>query len=199
MIVEHDGYIPCVDSTAVIDAHATIIGNVTIGAHTVVLAGSIITSEGAEVHIGERCVIMEHALIRGAGIHPCIIADHVLVGPHSSVSGAVIKAGCFIATGAAVFNGSLLEEGTTVAVHGIVHIETYCPPSTFVPMQYIAFGNPAVIYSPEQAPTVHKELFSTGLTHIVFGFDSSHMTNADATRAICEKYTQALQSHQNDK
>lgn len=61
MLVEHDGYIPCIDSTAVIDAHATSIGNVTIGAHTVVLAGSIITSEGAEAHIGERCVTMEHA------------------------------------------------------------------------------------------------------------------------------------------
>ena len=199
MFVKHCGKRPVIHKLAAIEPGAIVSGDVTIGPHTVVLAGAVITSQGAPVRIGEKCIIMENAVIRGAGKHSCIIENHVLIGPHAHISGATIKGKCFIATGAAIFNGSILEEGTVVTVNGIVHIAAHCPPSTFVPIGHIAFGDPTTIYSPEKAPAFHKKLSSIGFTKMVFSFDSSDMTNAEANYALCEKYTRALSKHKNDE
>jgi acetyltransferase-like isoleucine patch superfamily enzyme len=32
--------------------------------------------------LGEHCIIMEQAVLRGTARHPVRLADHVLVGPH---------------------------------------------------------------------------------------------------------------------
>src|SRR6266550_181392 len=96
MIIEHRSRAPRIDPSATIAPGAVVSGDVEIGAHTVVLAGAIVTAQGAPVRIGEYCVLMEHAVIRGAGRHPCHIADHVLVGPHSHVTGAAIGRRCLL-------------------------------------------------------------------------------------------------------
>lgn len=77
MLIEHRGVSPTIDSTAVIAPSAIISGDVRIGPHTAVLAGAVITAEGAPVHLGARCVTMEHAVIRGAGRSACTFGDHV--------------------------------------------------------------------------------------------------------------------------
>lgn len=95
MLRTHRGLRPRIDDTATISPDAVISGDVTIGPRCVVLAGAVVTSEGAPVRIGEGCIVMENAVLRGAGDHPCTLADHVLVGPHAHVSGASIERGCF--------------------------------------------------------------------------------------------------------
>ena len=199
MIIEHQGKRPSIADSAVVAASAIISGDVVIGPHTRILAGAVVTSEGAPVHIGERCIIMEQSVVRGAGVHPCSIADHVLIGPHAHVSGATVECCCFIATGAVVLNGSVVGEGSVIAVNGIVHISTYCQPSSFIPLGHIACGSPAKVYPPDEAPAVHAQVASLGFTDIVFGFDSSRMTNREATRELCERYTRALGSHRDDQ
>ncbi len=199
MIVEHRGRRPLIDPSATIAPGAVVSGDVEIGAHTVVLAGAIVTAQGAPVRMGEYCVVMEHAVVRGAGRHPCHIADHVLVGPHSHITGAALERRCFVATGAAVFNGAILEEGTVVAINGIVHIATRCPASTFVPMAHIAFGVPAKIYPPTEAPSVHKLIASLGFTKTVFGFDSGSLSDASAVEELCKRYARALAHHRDDQ
>lgn len=37
--------------------------------------------------IGEHCVIMEHAALRGTSRAPLEVGNHVLVGPHAHLSG----------------------------------------------------------------------------------------------------------------
>ena len=199
MIIEHHGAKPVIDTSATIAPSAIISGDVAIGPHTVVLAGAIITAEGAPVRSGERCVIMEHAVIRGAGIHPCTIADHVLIGPHSHVTGASIGRQCFIATGAAVFNGAALEEGTVVAIHAVVHISTRCPTSTLIPIGHIAFGDLARIYPPDQAPAFHRAVAAVGFTKTVFGFKAKTLVDPEAIKELCDRYSRSLSRHQEDR
>jgi carbonic anhydrase/acetyltransferase-like protein (isoleucine patch superfamily) len=172
---------------------------VVIGAHTAVLAGAVITSEGAPVRIGERCVIMENAVLRGAGRHPCTIADHVLIGPNSHVTGATIGSGCFVATGATVFNGAVLDEGVVVAINAIVHIATRVGRATRIPIGHIAFGDPAKIYHPDDAVEVHQAMSAVGFTQTVFGFDSATLADADAVRKLLDRYTNALREHSDDR
>lgn len=116
----------------------------------------------------------------------------MLVGPHSHVSGATVGPDCFLATGCAVFNGAVLGRGTTVAVHGIVHVACRCPPETFVPIGYAALGDPARLYGPHEMAEARAALAEQGFTRSVFGFDSAKMSNADATRELCRRYANAL-------
>ncbi len=199
MLIEHRGLRPVISARAVIAPSAVISGDVEIGAHTVVRAGAIVTAEGAPVRIGERCVIMEHAVIRGAGRYACTIGDHVLIGPHAHVSGATIDRCCFLATGAIIFNGAALGEGTWVAVRGVVHIASHCPPSTYIPIGHIGVGDPVTIYQPNEAPAASKAIASIGFTKTVFGFESERIADPHVIHEICDRYTRASHHHRHDR
>lgn len=106
MLAEHLGKRPVIDPEAVIAPTAVISGDVHIGSGSVVLAGAVITSQGAPVRIGQRCIVMENAVLRGAGRYPCTLGNHVLIGPHAHIAGATVNGCAFVATGASVFNGA---------------------------------------------------------------------------------------------
>ncbi|QWU13861.1 Carbonic anhydrase or acetyltransferase, isoleucine patch superfamily [Paenibacillus sophorae] len=179
-----------IDPSAIIMEGVIINGDVSIGAETVVLSGAVISSEGSPLQIGGRCIIMENAVLRATKRHPLTIEDHVLVGPHSHVSGAIIGEGSFIATGATIFGGSELGEGCMIGVNAVVHIGTCCPESFFVPIGYTAVGNPAEVFSPLEIERVHDKIFQMGFTNYLFNFDSHNMTNGEATKLLCDKYVQ---------
>lgn len=158
MLIEHRGVSPTIDSTAAIAPSAVISGDVRIGPHTAVLAGAVITAEGAPVQIGAHCVIMEQAVIRGAGKSACTLGPHVLVGPHAYVSDATIDRQCFLATGATVFNTAVLKAGTWVAVQGVVHIGTYCPPPPTFPLAILRLATPQRFINPTMRQPPPKPL-----------------------------------------
>lgn len=64
---------PTVDLTAVIASTAILRGAVTVGPGTRILHGAVLTTESGSVTVGARCVIMEHAVIRGTRAPP---SDH---------------------------------------------------------------------------------------------------------------------------
>jgi enamine deaminase RidA (YjgF/YER057c/UK114 family) len=101
------------------------------------------------VQLGSRCIVMEHALLRGRRDHPAVLMDDVLVGPHAHVNGAVVEGGCFIATGAAIFPGARLEAGAEVRIHGVVHVNTRVLAGDTVPIGWVAVGDPAQIMPPD--------------------------------------------------
>ncbi len=162
------------------------------------LAGAIITSQGAPVHIGQHCIVMEHAVIRGAGSYPCTLGNHVLVGPHAHIAGATVNGRAFIATGASVFNGAVLEEGVVIAINAVVHIATRCLAGTGVPMGHIAFGDPATVYAPHDAPVVHAQLSALGFAKAVFGLDAQRLADAGTIEQLCARYARALGTHRDD-
>jgi gamma-carbonic anhydrase len=178
-----------IDAGATIAPTALIDGDVTIGAGTCILPGAQIVSHGAPVVIGSDCVIMESAIIRGAGKHACHIGDGVLVGPHAHVSGARIEDGVFIGTGAVVLNGSVLRSGTVIQVHAVVQINTVCAPETVVPIGFVAAGNPAQIRSAAEFAKAGQDL---GFTKAVFGFDTTNWPNKRANEELCRKYASYL-------
>ncbi len=64
MLIEHEGSIPEIDSSAYVAPNATICGNVSIGRGTRIMFGACIVAEGAPITIGENCIVMESAVIR---------------------------------------------------------------------------------------------------------------------------------------
>src|SRR5207253_1484986 len=108
MILEHGGKRPRIHASAYVAPNATICGEVTVGAESRVLFGAVLTAESGPVTIGERCIIMENAVIRGVAHNPASLGHHVLVGPHAHLSGCRVEDDVFIATGACIFNGAAI-------------------------------------------------------------------------------------------
>lgn len=120
------------------------------------LFGAVLTAEDGAIRIGERTVIMEHALIRGRARHPAVIGDDVLVGPNAHLNGTTVGEEAFLATGAALFPSSVVGAGAEVRVHGVVHVNTVLPAGATVPIGWVAVGDPAQVFPPEQ----HEQIWA---------------------------------------
>ena len=184
MLLEHRGKSPQVDPGAYVAPNAIVCGDVRIGADARVLFGAVLTAEDGAITVGERCVIMENALVRGREQHPTRIGDDVLIGPHAHVNGTRIENGCFIATGAALFPGAHLGAGTEVRIHGVVQVNTVLEPGSTVPIGWIAVGDPAKILPPDRHDdiwAIQRELDFPGTVYgIPRGTDATTMMRAQA-------------------
>lgn len=194
MLVQFGDSRPTVSTDAYVAPTAVIRGDVTIGAGTAILFGAVITAEGGPVRVGEESVVMENAVLRGAPRHPLDLGDRCLVGPHSHLTGCQVEDDCFIATGSAVFNGARLEAGTEVRIGGVVHVNTRLPPSSIVPIGWVAVGDPAEILPPgdhERIWAIQKTLDFPGT---VFQTDRA-VPKGERTRS----YARALQRQREDR
>lgn len=192
--VEHRMKRPRVADTAYVAPNAVLCGDVTIGAHSRVLFGAVITAEGGPVTIGEHCVIMENAVIRGVAAHPTVLGDHVLVGPHAHLSGCVIEGESRIATGGIVFNGARLGRGAEVEFHAVVGVNTVVPAGMAVPMGHFAGGDPAEVVPPGDWNRIKALLGPLDYPGTVFGVGENDRTMPD----IARRYSKGLAVHHRD-
>ncbi|MFC1484730.1 gamma carbonic anhydrase family protein, partial [Candidatus Neomarinimicrobiota bacterium] len=91
MLIEHRGQRPQIAESATIAPTATICGDVTIGENCHILFGAVLTAEGGPVVIGDHCIIMEQAVLRGTPANPCRLEQHILVGPHATLTGCHVE------------------------------------------------------------------------------------------------------------
>ena len=147
-LVEHRGKSPSVHPSAYVAPTAVLCGDVVVGEDARVLFGAVLTAEDGRIEVGERCVVMENALLRARSAHPIVLGSDVLVGPHAHVNGAVVGEGSFLATGCALFPGVRLGRGVEVRIHGVVHVNTVLEDGATVPIGWIAVGDPARVLPP---------------------------------------------------
>src|SRR5260370_37658039 len=80
LFVEHRLKTPQVSGSAYIAPTAVLAGDITVGPHSRVLFGAVITAEGGPVEIGRNCVIMENAVVRGVPGQETRVGDDLLIG-----------------------------------------------------------------------------------------------------------------------
>ncbi len=194
VFIRHRTKTPRVSPSAYIAPTAVLCGDVTVGPHSRVLFGAVITAEGGPVEIGAHCVIMEHAVVRGVPRHPARLGDHVLVGPHASLTGCVVEGDTRIATGAVVFNGARLEVGAEVEFHAVVHVNTVVGAGVVVPMGWFAGGDPAELVAPGDWQRIRALLGPLDYPGTVFGVGETDATMPDITR----RYARGLALHARD-
>ncbi|MEU4192700.1 gamma carbonic anhydrase family protein [Kribbella sp. NPDC026611] len=155
MLLEHRGRRPVVPESAYVAPSAVLCGAVVLGEGSRVLHGAVLTAEDGEVRLGENSVVMENALVRGRARHPTLIGNAVLVGPHAHVNGATVEDEVFIATGAALFPGSVAGAGAELRINSVLHVNSHLDAGAVLPIGWIAAGNPAQLFSPDR----HDELW----------------------------------------
>ncbi len=174
MIISYAEHSPTIDTDAWVAPDATVCGDVVIGAGSRIMHGArLIAEAGGSIRIGRNCIVLENAVIRATGRHPCALGDHCVVGPNSHVVGAEIDDEVFVATGAAVFHGAYIGRGSEVRINGIVHLRTRLEPGTTVPIGWIAVGNPAQLLPPDQHEAIWLHQKPLDFPGFVYGVDRS--------------------------
>jgi carbonic anhydrase/acetyltransferase-like protein (isoleucine patch superfamily) len=155
MILTHRGERPVIPASAYVAPSAVLCGAVTLGERVRVLHGAVLTAEDGEIWIGDDVVIMENALVRGRARHPILIGSSVLVGPHAHLNGTTVEDEVFIATGASLFPGSVAGRGSELRINSVLHVNSRLTAETIIPIGWIAAGDPAQLFPPDQ----HDELW----------------------------------------
>ena len=195
MLVEHRGAMPTVHPNAWIAPTAVVCGDVRIDADARVLWNAVLTAEDGSVEIGERCVVMEQALVRGRKAHPTVLGDDVLVGPHAHVNGARIGARTFIATGAALFPGARVGERAEVRIRGVVHVNSTIADGGLVPIGWVAVGDPAEVLPPDRHEDIWALQEPLDFPGTVYGVARSD----DQMAEIMPRQSAWLAAHQDDR
>jgi len=195
VFVRHRNKSPKVAESAYIAPTAVLCGDVTVGAHSRILFGAVITAEGGPVEIGAHCVVMENAVVRGVPQHPTRLGDHVLVGPHASLTGCVVEGDTRIATGAVLFNGARVEVGAEVEFHAVVYVNTVVPAGMAVPMGWFAGGDPAQLIAPGDWERIRELVGPLDYAGTVFGAAGTGGDVPDLAR----RYARGLALHNRDR
>ena len=197
MLVEHEGKRPIVAESAYVAPTAVVSGDVTIGERSRILFGAVLTADGGPIEIGSTTIVMENALVRGRAGHPARIGDHVLVGPHAHVNGAEIDDYVFVATGASIFPGARVGAGAQVRINGVVQVNTSVAPDAVVPIGWIAVGDPAQLFSPDQHDLLWPIQRELDFPRTVFGVPRA--PNAELMPVVTERYADLFGSHLLDR
>ena len=198
MKLEHLGCRPRIHESARIAPNAVICGDVSIGARCSIGFGVVVTAESGPITIGEDCVVMDTAVLRGVRGNPLKIGNRVLVGPRAYLSGCEVEDNVFLATGTTVFNGAKVGTGSEVRINGVVHLRTELPPNTTVPIGWIAVGNPVEILAPNQ----HEQIWSVqeplDFPGYVFGVPRPPEGEL-IMPTVMPRYAAVLRRHANDR
>lgn len=195
LFVRHRHRSPRVHASAYIAPTAVLCGDVTVGPHSRVLFGAVVTAEGGPVEIGAHCIVMENAVVRGVPRHPARLGDHVLVGPHAALTGCVVEGDTRIATGAVVFNGARIGVEAELEFHSVVHVGTVVPAGTVVPMGWFAGGDPAELVAPGEWERIRDRIGPLDYPGTVFGIGGTDNPMPD----IARRYARSLALHHQDR
>jgi len=193
MIFEHAGRRPRISASAYVAPTAVLRGDVVVGEGAAILFGAVLTAEGGRVEIGAECVVMENAVLRGTPRHPLVLGQATLVGPRAHLSGCTVGPGCFLATGATVFNGARLGADVEVRINGTVHVNSVLLDHALVPIGWVAVGDPAEILPPGEHDRIWEIQRTLDFPGTVFRADRS-VPEADRIR----RYARALRRQKED-
>lgn len=198
MILKHLNKTPLIHHSAYIAPTATICGDVRIGKDTCILFGASIIAEGGSIEIGEKCILLEHAVVRSSDQHHTRIGNNTLLGPNTHVVGCTLEDNVFIATGASIFHGAHVGARSEVRINGVVHLRTVLPPDTVVPINWVAVGDPATILPPHEHDHIWRIQKPLNFPSYVYGVDRPEkgQTNMES---ITKRYSKLFKQHRNDQ
>jgi carbonic anhydrase/acetyltransferase-like protein (isoleucine patch superfamily) len=199
MIIKHLDKEPRIDNTAFIAPNSMICGDVKIGKNVRVMFGAQIIAESSPITIGDNCIILENAVIRGTDKFPVSIGNNCLIGPNAHLAGCTVEDNVFIATGASIFHGATLRTGSEVSINGVVHLKTELPSDASVPINWIAVGNPVKILPPDKHDEIWAVQKPLNFPLTVYGIDRPKSGEPNNMVDICSVMSDRLKSHIDNK
>jgi gamma-carbonic anhydrase len=199
VLIEHQGRCPRVAESAYVAPNAVVAGDVVVGEDCRVLFGAVLTAEGdGSIELGERCIVMENALVRGRPGHRTLLGDHVIVGPHAHLNGVEVGEDAFIATGASLFPGATVGARAEVRIGGVVHVNSSVPEDGLVPIGWVAVGDPAEVLSPDRHDEIWEIQEKLDFPGTVFGVERP-AAGETVLPEVTRRYAELFGRHRDDR
>ena len=114
---------------------------------------------------------------------------------HSLRVGCALEECVFVATGASIFHGARLLYNSEVRVNAVVHLRTTLPAHTTVPIGWVAVGDPARLFSPDQHEEIWKVQEPLNFPEFVYSVARSSSVGHSNMPEITTKRSKVLGSH----
>lgn len=140
MLVEFGGKRPRIHKTAFVHPTATVIGDVTIGAHSSVWPGAVVRGDFESIRINRYTCIQDNAVVHSGELYegkevrylPVKIGNYVVVGHNALLHGCTVEDNSLVGGGSIVFNGARVRKGSLVGLGAVVPHDVEVPPQTIV-------------------------------------------------------------------
>ncbi len=130
---------PRIADTAFIAPNATLLGDVTIGAHASVWYGAVLRGDINRIVVGDRSNVQDGSVLHLSAEHGCLIGEDVTVGHMAMLHACTIGNEVLIGMGAILLDGVEIGDRCIIGAGSLVTQNKKIPPGCMV------MGSPARI------------------------------------------------------
>jgi len=111
---------------------ATVIGDVTLGAHSSVWYGAVLRGDINRIVVGHHSNIQDNAVLHLADKLACILGNWVTVGHGAIVHACTVRDEVLIGMGAVILDGAVIGKQSIIGAKALVTQGTKIPPGSLV-------------------------------------------------------------------
>lgn len=161
MIKKFKDYTPQLGRNSWVAENATLIGEISMGAHCGIWYGAVLRGDVGKIVLGENVNIQDNTIIHATeGKSQTVIGNNVTVGHRAIVHGCTIGNNCLIGMGAIILDNAIIKSNSIVAA-GAVVLE-----NTIVESGTIYAGVPAIKVKEMDGETIEKMNRSSALHYV---------------------------------
>jgi carbonic anhydrase/acetyltransferase-like protein (isoleucine patch superfamily) len=123
---------PGIGKNVFIAKTATVIGDVTLGAHSSVWYGAVLRGDINRIVVGHSTNIQDNAVLHLADDFPCIVGNWVTVGHGAIVHACTLGDGTLVGMGAVILDGAVVGRQSLIGAKALVTQGTKIPPGSLV-------------------------------------------------------------------
>jgi len=111
---------------------ATVIGDVTLGAHSSVWYGAVLRGDINRIVIGHHSNVQDNAVLHLADKFACVLGNWVTVGHSAVVHACKVGDEVLVGMGAVILDGAIIGKQSIVGAKALVTQGTKIPPGSLV-------------------------------------------------------------------
>jgi len=111
---------------------ATVIGDVTLGAHSSVWYGAVLRGDINRIVVGHHTNIQDNAVLHLADDHACLLGNWVTVGHSAVVHACTVRDEVLVGMGAVILDGAVIGKQSIIGAKALVTQGTKIPPGSLV-------------------------------------------------------------------
>jgi carbonic anhydrase/acetyltransferase-like protein (isoleucine patch superfamily) len=123
---------PALGKNVFIAKNATVIGDVTLGAHASVWYGAVLRGDINRIVVGHHSNIQDNAVLHLADDFPCLVGNWVTVGHGAIVHACTVGDETLVGMGAVILDGAVIGRQSLIGAKALVTQGTKIPPGSLV-------------------------------------------------------------------
>jgi carbonic anhydrase/acetyltransferase-like protein (isoleucine patch superfamily) len=123
---------PKLGKNVYIAKNATVVGDVTLGAHSSVWYGAVLRGDINRIVVGHHTNVQDNAVLHLADDFPCLVGNWVTVGHSAIVHACKVGDEVLIGMGAVILDGAVIGKQSLIGAKALVTQGIKIPPGSLV-------------------------------------------------------------------